>query len=133
MAIKKLTLTEDHLELISHIKFEQFSYGEEFHINRLGWGIDQWSLFGGTYVLEDVALILGKYDQYIIGTEENANGRQFPKELEDYMWGLYSDIVYNMEYIMDLVLYYSNKGGLTPGVYKCVTNTMKWSKVENDK
>ena len=130
MAIKKIELTEDHLKLISHIKFEAFTFGEEAAVNRLGWGIDQWGLFGGTYVMEDVALIIGKYDQYIPGTEENANGKQFPKELENYMWGLYNDIVYNMEYIMDLVLYYSNKGGLTPGIYKCTTNTMEWIKEE---
>lgn len=130
MAIKKIVLTNDHLKLISHIKFEQFSFGEEIDVNRLGWGIDQWSLFGGTYVLEDVALILGVYDQYIVGTEENPNGRRFEKELEDYMWGLYADIVSNMEYIMDLVLYYSNKGGISEGTYKCNTNTMEWSKMD---
>lgn len=130
MAIKKIELTEDHLKLISHIKFEAFTFGQEASVNRLGWGIDQWGMFGGTYVMEDIALILGVYDKYIIGTEENANGKQFPKDLEDYMWSLYGDIVYNMEYIMDLVLYYSNKGGLTPGVYKCTTNTMEWSKEE---
>ena len=129
MSIKKINLTEDHLKLISHIKFEQFSFSNEASEKRLGWGIDQWGLFGGTYVMEDVALIIGKFDQYIKGTEENANGRQFPKELEDYMWGLYMDIVADMELIMDLVLYYSNKGGLTPGVYKCNTNTMVWEKM----
>lgn len=131
MAIKKINLTEDHLKLISNIKFEAFAFGPEAAVNRMGWGIDQWNMFGGTYLMEDVALILDKYDQYIPGTEEDANGKQFPKELEDYFWTLYSDIVYNMEYIMDLVLYYSNKGGLTPGTYKCTTNTMEWNKIEN--
>ena len=129
MAIKKINLTDDHLKLISHIKFEQFSFGNEAAIKRYGWGIDQWGLFGGTYVMEDVARIIGKFDQYIKGTEENANGRQFPPELEDYMWSLYMDIVADMELIMDLVLYYSNKGGLSVGTYKCNTNTMVWEKM----
>lgn len=95
------------------------------------WGIDQWSLFGGTYVFEDIALILGKYDEYIKGTEEDPLGKQYPKELEDYWWGLYDYIWRNMKYIIKLVFYYCDKGGITPGEYHYDSNTTEWTKVGN--
>ena len=53
---------------------------------------------------------------------------EIDKELEDYMWGLYSDISDNMEYILSLVQFYIDKGGLTPGTYKCKTSDKIWAK-----
>lgn len=129
MAFKKITLNEDHLKLISSIKFESFLFDSETKNSRFGWGIDQYSLFGGTYVMEDVALVLGQFDKYIKGTEEDPLGRQFPKELEDYWWDLYRYIVDNMEYIIDLVFTYVNKGGLSVGTYK-LDNNRKWTKID---
>lgn len=107
-------------------QLETLSYQKECY----AWGVNQWSLFGGTYAMEDIALAIGKFDQYIKGTEEDPLGRQFPKELEDYMWSLYHDIADNMEYIVSLVLFYTDKGGLTPGTYKCKVNDKIWKKVE---
>lgn len=133
MSIKKITLSEDHLKLISAMKFEAFEFDSESRNGRIGWGLDQWNLFGGTYVLEDVALVIGKFDEYIKGTEENPMGRQFPQELEDYMWGLYRYIWDNMEYIIDLILYYVTRGGLKPGTYKYTQNLKQWEYLgEND-
>lgn len=170
MAIKKITLTEDHIKLIQNIRFEAFEMGELFSLERvlsaiseiestpetmkkfgrlrdelvrvkeqleiisdrkecMAWGINQWSLFGGTYAMEDIALILGKFQEFIPGTEESPLGRQYPKELEDYMWGLYNDIVDNMEFIISLVLFYVDKGGLQPGTYKCKIQDKIWEKV----
>lgn len=171
MAIKKITLTEDHIKLIQNIKFETFEMGELFstvqiddaieeiertpkNFEKFGilrdflkvvreklellserkechaWGINQWSLFGGTYVFEDIAMILGKYNQYIPGTEESPLGKQYPKELEDYMWTLYGDIFDNMEYIISLMQFYTDKGGLTPGTYKCRAEDKIWTKLD---
>ena len=115
--MKKLTLTEDHLKLISEIHFEGFSFDSETQNGRFGWGIDQYNLFGGTYVLEDVSRILGKYDEHIVGTED-PQGVDFNDDLKDYMWGLYRYIWENMEDVISLLLYFSNKGGLVPGTYK---------------
>lgn len=126
MSIKKISLNEDHLKLISAIRFEAFDFDTETRNGRMGWGIDQYNMFGGTYVLEDVALIIGKYDQYIKGTEEDPMGRQYPKELEDYMWELYRYIWDNMEYIIDLVFTFVSKGGLKPGDYKYTQNLKEW-------
>lgn len=128
MAYKRIKLTEDHLKLIENINFETFVFDNDSKCERFGWGIDQYSLFGGTYAMEDIALILGRYNEYIKGTEEDTNGKQYPKELEDYMWSLYDDIYKNMNYIINLVLYFSNKGGLTSGTYKYDSNNKNWTK-----
>ena len=128
MAIKKLTLTDDLIALIQNVKFEAFDFGDDPKDYHYGWGIDQYSLFGGTFVMQDIALILGKFNEFIPGTEESPLGRQYPKELEDYWWGLYDYIYTNMEYIISLVLWSVRNGGLTPGTYKCIDTIKIWEK-----
>ena len=179
MAVKKITLTEDHLRLISAIKVEAFDFDDKEALSQLkrtvrrlnladkmepenkmssaydewkyyveenkvlmdevnefnphshiGWAIDQYNLFGGTYVLEDVALIIGKWGEFIPGTEEEPTGRRYPEELEEYMYGLYEYIVENLVFIESLVHTYCFKGGLTPGTYKCLDYELDWTKVE---
>lgn len=131
MALKKLTLTDDHLRLINEIHFEEFAFDEETRNGRFGWGIDQYNLFGGTYVMEDVSRIIGKYDEHIVGTEEDPQGVDFSDELKDYMWGLYRYIWDNMGDIISLVLYMSNKGGITAGTYKKNPRSLQlWTKVD---
>jgi hypothetical protein len=124
MAIKRITLTEDHLRLISNIKFEKFVLNDSAWSERFAWGIDQWNLFGGTYVLEDISMIIGKYGEAI--EIDGANGPKFNKELEDYMWEIYEYIVDNLTFIMDLVLKFSSKGGLKVGTYKCIDYELNW-------
>ena len=57
-------------------------------------------------------------------------GKQYPKELEDYWWGLYLYIVENLVLIMNLIFFYLDKGGLTPGEYKVDTKGMIWEKIK---
>jgi len=126
---KSLVITEDMLLLIKNIKFEPFVFeSTEKENGRFGWGIDQYSLFGGSYVMEDIALILGKFDEYIKGTEENPMGRQYPEELEKHMWELYEYIYTNMTDIIRLVFQFSNEGGLSEGTYRLNDNDL-WEKV----
>ena len=156
---KAITLTDEHITLISNIKFEKFVFDdkqnysriknlvndlklsendkfkqynddilEEIHgfqpHSRFGWGCDQWSLFGGTYVLEDVAMILGYFDQAIENSETLATGRRFPAELEDKMYNLYEYIYENLEDIFVIILTFVGNGGLVPGTYEYVN--YKW-------
>ena len=96
--------------------------------SRFGWGCDQWSLFGGTYLLEDMAMILGYFDQAIEKSENLATGRRFPQELEDEMYKLYDYICLNMEDIFELILSFIGNGGLTEGTYECVDCVWKKKK-----
>lgn len=161
---KTLTLTEEHIALISHVKFEKFVFDDKEHLSQLkglvdnlkldsvakdynnslldeihnlnplarfGWGVDQWNLFGGTYVLEDVAMILGYFDQAIENSETLAGGRRFPEELEEKMYTLYEYICDNLEDILVLAFTFIPNGGLVPGVYEYVD--YKWSKKKEKK
>lgn len=94
--------------------------------SRFGWGCDQWSLFGGTYLLEDMAMILGYFDKAIEKSENLATGRRFPQDLEDEMYCLYDFICENMEDIITLMLSFIGNGGLVPGTYELVN--YKWKK-----
>ena len=98
-------------------------YNDEASQN--GWGINQWNMFGGTYVMEDVALVTGHYGEAI---DDGATGKVYPKELEDHMWSLYLYVSENLEYIMKLVLWSITNGGLTPGAYKTKDNGITWTK-----
>lgn len=126
MAKVKLKLTEDILSLIANIHFNRVPDVKNSKKYPLTWGIDFYSLYGGNFVFEDVARIIGKYDEHIPGTEEDSRGVQFPEELENYMWEIHSYVVDNIEYIEDLVHYYSNKGGLQVGTYECKPYNKIW-------
>ena len=129
MATVKLTLTKDMLALISNIRFTKLPTmdSEKKYLN---WGIDFNSIYGGSYLLEDISLILDKYDEHIAGTEESAMGPEFPPELEDYMFDLHTKILNNLPYIEDLVHQFATKGGLSEGTYKCKDYERIWAKVE---
>lgn len=150
---KTISLTNEHIALISNIKFEKFVFDEKQHYSRFkqmvddlklsendnfkdynkailnelhgfepnsrfGWGCDQWNLFGGTYVLEDVAMILGYFNQAIENSETLATGRRFPEELEEKMYALYEYICENLEDIFTIILTFVGNGGLVAGTYE---------------
>ena len=156
---KTLTLTDEHIALIGHVKFEKFVFDDKEHLSQLkdlvdnlilsdtdkeynkglleeihnlnphsrfGWGVDQWNLFGGTYVLEDIAMILGCFDQALENSETLAGGRRFPEELEEKMYLLYEYIYENLEDILVLTFTFATNGGLVPGTYEYVD--YKWTK-----
>lgn len=160
---KSLTLTDEHITLISNVKFEKFVFDDKEHYSqfknlvdnlelshdkqykdlndsvlaelhgyephsRFGWGCDQWNLFGGTYVLEDISMILGYFDQAIENSETLASGRKFPEELEEKMYNMYEYICENFEDIMVLVFTFAGQGGLTAGTYEYVD--YKWRRKE---
>ena len=127
MAILKVTLTEDMLKLVSCIHFTEFPNENDFESKyKLNVGIDFASLYGGSFVFEDVSYILGIYDKHIEGTECNPMGPEFPKELEDYMWETHSYVVEHIRDIEDIVHQFVNKGGVVPGTYSCKSNERIW-------
>lgn len=130
MSVLRLTLTEDHLKLISQFHFGEMPNIESTEIENPTFGLDMNSLYGGSYLCEDVSMILGRYDEHIDGTEEDPTGVKFPQETEDYFWTLQSFILEHLSDIEEIVHQFVLKGGVTPGTYKCKNNEHIWTKVE---
>lgn len=130
MALKKIIVTDEHIKLLQAIKFESFIFDGDSRNGRIGWGIDQYGPWGGNYPIEDIALILGHWNDAIPGTENEVTGREYPKELHQHFFDLYEDITNNFELYFKLLIYMTDKGGLTPGEYKCNARTNEWTKVE---
>ena len=130
MALKKITLTEEKIKLLQAIKFESFVFDADSRNGRIGWGIDQYAPWGGNFPIEDIALILGHWEDTVPGTENDYDGRKFPVELHNHLVDLYEDITENFELYFKLLIYLSDKGGLVPGEYKCNKRLNEWTKVE---
>ena len=128
--IKKLKLTEDHLKLIRALNPVKFEFEDGDDRSHFGIGYDSYSLWGGSFLFEDIALILGFFDESLPGTEDDYTGRRYSKEREDYMLELYSFFEENLLYIESLVHQFSTKGGLTAGTYKCIDYQLDWEKID---
>lgn len=128
MAVLTIKLTDDILKLVSNIRFQEVPEAPKENDAReqIVYAIDYSSVYGGSYVFEDIAYILGRYDEHIPGTEENPLGVQFTKEFEDYMWEIHTYIMDNIDAIEELVHQFCNKGGLKPGVYQCKNYFRFW-------
>lgn len=130
MAFKKITVTDEHIKLLENIKFEEFVFDGDTINGRIGWGIDQYAPWGGNFPIEDIALILGYWDQALPESLDSYTGRRFPDELQNHLIDLYEDITENMEYYFSLLIKYGCNGGLKPGTYKCNPRLKEWTKVE---
>ena len=130
MAIKKLTLTEDHIKLIRALNPVKFEFNDDDDRSRFGIGYDSYSLWGGSFLFEDLALILGFYGESLPGTQDDFTGRRYSKEREDYMKELYAFFEENLFYIESLVHQFCDKGGLAPGTYKCIDYQLNWEKID---
>jgi len=132
MAILKVTLTEDMLKLISNIHFGTLPEPLEDNDTRevVTYGIDYSEFYGEGFLFERIALILGKYHEYIPGTEEDPDGAKYSKEFTDYMWEIHSYIQENIDCIEEIVHQFCAKGGLLPGTYSCKSNERIWKLVK---
>lgn len=115
--IKRLKLTDDIISLISNFRFRK--------INDKMSGLDTYDLYGGTYLFEDMAFILGKFDQMIPGTETDPMGRQFPDELVKYFKELDDFIVENLTDLENIVHQFI-KIGIKPGIYEAIDYEQVW-------
>jgi hypothetical protein len=130
MAIKKLTLTEDHIKLIRAMNPVKFEFDDDSKNAHIGVGYDNFSIWGGSYLYEDIALVLGFFEESLEGTENDYTGRRYSPEREAYMNELYDFFDENLFYIESLVHQFCDKGGLTPGTYKCIDYQLNWEKID---
>jgi len=130
MATIKFTITEDMIKLISNLTFQKVKTIEELEDETketVTWGLDFSNLYAGNNsTFENIAFLIGRYDEHIPETEEKPLGAEFPKELEDYMWELHCNIIENIGYIEEIVHQFCGRGGIKPGTYKCKSNERIW-------
>lgn len=120
--VVEINLTKDHLKLIP------FFFIQEFDDDKMG--VDKNVMFNmGSHLMEDMAMILGLNDKAIKNTENDADGRAYDKETEEYMLSLYNYIDDNLYYIETLIHQFVVKGGLCDGTYRALDNQLIWEKV----
>jgi hypothetical protein len=120
--IIKLELTNDHLKLIP------FFYTQEVDDNLVG--VDREIMFNmGSHLLEDMAIILGMEDKALKNSENDADGRAFDDETEEYLLSLFDYFNSNLYYIETLIHQFVVKGGLTVGTYQALDNELIWEKI----
>lgn len=128
MAILKLTLTHDMIMLIEHFSITE---GAVPGSKAASFCPDTAGIYGGSYCLEDMARILGIYDMRIEGTEEDPQGVQFPKDIEDRLWDMHNYIMAHLRDIEEVLHQFCARGGLRPGTYKCKSNVRIWEKYDD--
>lgn len=120
MKKNRIVLTKEILALSSTIRIREMGVANG-NLGTVIAGIDSTSIYGGSDLLEDVSMAIGCYDDRIKDTDENPNGIRFDETLEDKMYDLHNFVMENIETIENLIHYWSNKGGLSPGTYNTVT------------
>lgn len=117
MAKLKINLTEEHILLIKNFKIQRF---DDIKI-----GFDTINPYGGNHLMEDLAMILGYWDKTIENTELDYDGRKFGLDNEIEMIKKHSYVVDNFEYIISILIQYSDTG-LKPGKYTCIDYQLDW-------
>ncbi len=121
--IIRLNLTEEHLKLIP-VFFIQENDDEK------SISVDKEHMYCiGSHLVEDLAMALGYGDKFISGTEEDADGKAFPDDIEAHLLEVHQYIVDNLYYIETLIHQFVTKGGITPGTYKARDNDLIWERV----
>lgn len=90
------------------------------------YGVDNFALFGGTYLWEQMAYILGLQDHVIKGTEDDPMGPKFPEEDMEYMRDLDAFIVTHLEHIFQLLIQFCTTGIQAGVTYWCYDNEHIW-------
>lgn len=89
-------------------------------------GIDTYGMYMGSDLYEDMARILGVYDQVIPESVESPLGVRFPDEIMN-MLAEYDDfMVKNLVYIEEIIHQFCEEG-VKPGKYSCIDSVRIWS------
>lgn len=121
---KIVKLTPDHLQLIKNLRLTQ--------LNPAVFGLDMFSAFGGDYMNQDMAIILGYGNKVIPETINRPQGPVYEQEVEDYLAVLAADFDEHLADYFELLQQFCDQGGLKPGVYSRTTDNIKW-KYEGEK
>lgn len=117
MAKIKINITEDHIKLIKEFKVEK--------INDTYTGFDTINPYGGDYLMEDLAMILGYWDKAVDGTEKDYDGRKFGLDIEQKMLDIHMYLMNNLEFILTIITQFIMTG-VKPGLYTAIDYNLHW-------
>lgn len=124
MAKIKIKLNENHIKLIKNFKSEII---DDYHV-----GFDTINPYGGQYLMEDLAMILGYWDKAVDGTENDYDGRKFGIENEQAMIEIHNYLMDNFSLILSILIQFSTNG-IKPGTYASIDYNIKWALYEEIK
>lgn len=121
----EVTLTEDMIRLISNFRFVPFpDYVDDKEI--VNWGLDLNSLYGGNFVCEDIAGILGLQDTAYPDTLCDSDGPKYPDEVYDRMMAAHLYVFENVSNIEEILHQFATQG-IKVGTYTCKSNEHIWT------
>lgn len=112
-----LVFTEDIIKFIKLMKVQKFSDSIV--------GFDNYALYPESHLFDFMAMILGKQDHRISGTEENPMGAEYDEETMNYFYEIDSFIIDNLEYIEEILHQFCDVG-IKPGKYSCLSYNRIW-------
>lgn len=119
----KLTreLTSEKVNLIRALRIRRFGDSK--------CGVDKYDMYGGTYLYEDMAYILGLQDKLIPESREDVFGPKYEAETQAHLEELAADLD---EHLIDYeeILHQFCTEGLRLGKYTCLDNERLWKYVE---
>lgn len=120
---RSVVLEKEHIELVSKMVVREFSSTKT--------GIDLYDLYGGGFVYQDIANILGWRDHMIPGTEEDVEGPMYDEETQSRMEEIDGFIHDHFTEILEIVMQFSAQGGIKPGKYVCDDSIRIWKLKED--
>lgn len=119
-----LILTPDHITLIKNLRFQQ--------IDKDRYGVDVFSLWGGDYVYEDMAYLLGYENRVIRESQNDPFGPAYESDVQNYLEKLVNDFVEHLTEYEDILHQFCDKGGLKVGKYTKKANEVYWTYLGED-
>lgn len=95
------------------------------HLDSL-YGIDSFNPWGGTFIFEQVALILGIHDRVIPESLEDVTGPKYPEEDTEHMKELISFIQDNLQNIEEILHQFCTEGIKEGVTYWCFNYQHIW-------
>ena len=128
MAKIKVTLTDDHIALIKNFRFNKLKAQTTtpWEDEDRYYGVDTYGIYGGTFLFEDMAIILGKQDKMIPGTQEDVDGPKYDEDTTKYLKELDEYICMHIQDILEITHQFCITG-LKPGTYTCLDYVRIWS------
>lgn len=106
---------------------------DRFHIEADNvYGLDNFNLWGGTYIWEQIAYIIGIYDHVIESTKEDPDGPKFPEEDMEHMKDLDCFIVTNLLYIEQILHQFCTEGIQSGVTYWAYDHQLIWHRADEE-